>query len=98
MWQEILAVDSRLSEQRSMDRGYRPLYLKRRLQLLQGNFCQMQGTASRMECSNEKDEATLVTHRFAHEEGVNWALELCTQDFRISDFWGLFCCFGNLLA
>jgi hypothetical protein len=63
MWQDILAVDSRLSEQRSMDRTYRPLYLKRRLQLLQASQIQSQNQATKMECPNEKDEATMVTHR-----------------------------------
>ena len=63
MWQEILAVDSRLSEYRSMDRNNRNLYLKRRLQLLQN--CQ---APSKMDGPDEaeKDEAVLVTHRYWH--------------------------------
>jgi hypothetical protein len=59
MWQEILACDSRLSEYRPMDRNYRNLYLKRRLQLLQNN-----PAASKMDGPDERDEAKLVTHRY----------------------------------
>ena len=51
MWQEILAVDSRLGEhrlQKMTDKGFerdvRPVYLKRRLQLLQAQ--QHRATAS----------------------------------------------------
>ena len=57
MWQQILAVDSRLSEYRPMDRNYRSLYLKRRLQLLQNQ------AASKMDDPDERDEATIVNHR-----------------------------------
>ena len=36
MWQEILAIDTKLNEHRMMEaKDLRPLYLKRRLQLLQ---------------------------------------------------------------
>ena len=58
MWQQILAVDSRLSEYRPMDRNYRSLYLKRRLQLLQNQ------AASKMDDPDERDEATIVNHRW----------------------------------
>lgn len=34
MWQEVLAVDSRLCAARKMDKELRPLYLKRRMQLI----------------------------------------------------------------
>ena len=34
MWQEVLAVDSRLCAARKMDKDLRPLYLKRRMQLI----------------------------------------------------------------
>ena len=37
MWQEILAIDSKFNDRRMMEaKDLRPLYLKRRLQLLQG--------------------------------------------------------------
>ncbi len=35
MWQEVLAVDSRLCSVRTMDKELRPIYLKRRMQLMQ---------------------------------------------------------------
>jgi hypothetical protein len=35
MWQEILSFDSRLSSARNMDKELRPIYLKRRMQLVQ---------------------------------------------------------------
>ncbi len=41
MWQEILAIDSKLNERRMVDaKELRPLYLKRRLQLLQAQHDQ----------------------------------------------------------
>ena len=37
MWQEIVAIDSKFNDRRMMEaKDLRPLYLKRRLQLLQG--------------------------------------------------------------
>ena len=52
MWQEIVAIDTKLNDYRMMDsKDLRPLYLKRRLQLLQ-NKAQNQPLSGRKSVSN----------------------------------------------
>jgi hypothetical protein len=76
MWQEILAVDSHFSklrvvETQNVSQSQQPslsilpsLYLKRRLQLLQVQPTKTPTSPmDKMECLNERDEATFVTHR-----------------------------------
>ncbi len=76
MWQEILAIDSHFSKLRTVETqnvslSQQPplsilpsLYLKRRLQLLQVQPTKTPPSPmDKMECSNERDEATFVTHR-----------------------------------
>ena len=55
MWQEILAIDSKFNDRRMMEaKDLRPLYLKRRLQLLQGqnNSQSRKVNKSEIECSD----------------------------------------------
>ena len=54
MWQEILAIDSKFNDRRMMEaKDLRPLYLKRRLQLLQGQTnSQSKKIVNNPECSD----------------------------------------------
>ena len=54
MWQEILAIDSKFNDRRMMEaKDLRPLYLKRRLQLLQGQTnSQSKKIVNTPECSD----------------------------------------------
>lgn len=92
MWQEILAVDSRFAKLRSLEArnvsqqtqsGSLSLYLKRRLQLLQVQRSQASlesfGLSDEMECPDEKDEATFVTHRPGFQ--INYKFSYSIQIF-----------------
>ena len=53
MWQEILAIDSKFNDRRMMEaKDLRPLYLKRRLQLLQGQTNSQSKKVNNPECSD----------------------------------------------
>lgn len=62
MWQEILAIDSKVNDRRMMEaKDLRPLYLKRRLQLLQGQ------TSSRKvnpDCDPDPDQYVMRNKKY----------------------------------
>ena len=79
MWQEILAIDSRVNDRRMMEaKDLRPLYIKRRMQLLQA---QGQPTSHRKLVNPECDPDQCDQYVMRNKKYISLRVKLLKKQF-----------------
>ena len=77
MWQEILAIDSRVNDRRMMEaKDLRPLYIKRRMQLLQA-----QGQSTSRKVNPECDPDQCDQYVMRNKKYISLRVKLLKKQF-----------------